>query len=257
MPIITLTTDWGEKDHYLASVKGALLKQLQDITIVDISHEIAPFNIKEAAFILKNSFRYFPEGTIHIIGVNTVESDENPHVALKIEEQYFIGSDNGIYSLIFNEAPDKIVELDIIQDSDYYTFSTRDRFIKAALHLASGKPMEDLGPVRRKIMEQMLFQPVVEKDVIKGMVIYIDNYENVITNITKDLFEKEKKNRKFKIVFRGEEINKISTSYSDVSVGEMLTLFGSNDHLEVAINQGNASGLLGLYIDDPVRVEFF
>lgn len=257
MPVITLTTDWGTKDHYLASVKGSILKQIPDARIIDISHQVDPFNLKEAAYIIKNSYTFFPEKSIHIIGINTEESDENPHVALMKDNHYFIGSDNGIYSLIFNSAPDQIVELDIIQDSDYYTFSTRDRFVKAAAMISSGKKLEELGPSRDKISEQMLFRPVVGADSIKGIVIYIDNYENVITNITKDLFEKVRKGRKFRIVFRGEEIKTVKASYSEVNVSDVLALFASNGHLQIALNKANASSLLGLYMDDPVRIEFF
>ena len=167
------------------------------------------------------------------------------------DNHYFIGSDNGIYSLIFDSAPDQIVELDIIQDSDYYTFSSRDRFVKAAALISSGKKLEEMGPAR------ILFRPVISADAIKGIVIYIDNYENVITNITKDLFEKTRKGRKFRIVLRGEEIKTIKSSYSEVNVTDMVALFASSGHLQIALNKANASSLLGLYMDDPVRIEFF
>jgi S-adenosylmethionine hydrolase len=256
MGIITLTSDWGLKDHYAGSVRGTILKQLADAKIVDISHDITPFNIKEAAFIVKNAYPSFPEGTVHIIGVNTEESDVNPHVAVSIHGQYFIGSDNGIFALIFDEEPDQVIELNIPQDSDLFTFSTRDRFVKAAVHLASGNKINELGEQRGKLTEKILFKPVVDKEVIKGMVIYVDNYENVITNITRDLFLKSRNGRKFRIVFRGGEINRISDSYSEVPVGEILALFGTTGHLEIAMNNGTASSLLGLELDDPVRIEF-
>ncbi len=256
MGIITLTSDWGLKDHYAGSVRGTIMKQWPEATIIDISHDIPPFNIKEAAFIVKNAYPSFPEGTVHIIGINTEESDIYPHVAVFIHGQYFIGSDNGIFALIFDEEPDKIIELNIVQDTDLFTFSTRDRFVKAAVHLISGKKLAELGTKRKNLTEKILFKPVIEKDVIKGMVIYVDNYENVITNITRDLFEKSRKGRKFRILIRGGEINKISDSYSEVPVGEILALFGTTGHLEIAMNNGTASSLLGLDLDDPVRIEF-
>ncbi len=256
MPIITLTSDWGAKDHYIGAVKGTIISQMPEATIIDISHDIAPFNIKEAAFIVRNSYKYFPEGTVHIIGVNTEESDKHSHIALKINGQYFVGCDNGLFTLIFDTSPDIIVELNIVHDSDYFTFSSRDRFVKVAVHLAMGKNIEELGTIRDSLTEMLLFRPVIEQDVIKGMVIYIDNYENVITNITRPLFEKVRNGRSFKIVFRGEELKRIFESYSEVPEGEVVALFGSNDHLEIVINNGNASGLLGLNIDDPVRMEF-
>ncbi|MBE9480821.1 MAG: SAM-dependent chlorinase/fluorinase [Bacteroidetes bacterium] len=256
MPIITLTSDWGHSDHYIGAVKGSILSLLPDVKIIDISHQVAPFNIEQAAFILKNCYKNFPKGTIHIIGVNTEESDKNPHTVVFINDHYFIGTDNGIFSMIFDKPPKKIIELNIMQDSDYFTFSTRDRFVKAAIHLAEGKKIEDLGVERKKVNEKILFKPAVEKNIIKGIIIYIDSFENVITNITEQLFKKIGKGRKFSVLFRGESINKIYKSYNDVPVGEIVAIFGSNGHLEIAINQGNASGLLGLGINDTVMIEF-
>ncbi len=128
--------------------------------------------------------------------------------------------------------------------------------MKSAVHLASGKPIEQLGEPVTQWKEQLHFLPVVSGNVIRGVVIYINHYENVVTNITKELVEKAGKGRKFVIEFRGELINGINNSYQEVPIGEIVALFGSTGHLEIAINQGNAASLLGLDINDPVRVEF-
>lgn len=256
MPIVTLTSDWGAKDHYLASVKGMILKKIPDARIIDISHLVPPHDLTQAAFILKNCYRDFPPGTIHIIGVSTEESEVNPHTAVMAEGQYFIGADNGMFTLIFDDQPEKIVEVNLMQDSEFFTFSSRDRFVKAAAMLAEGKDITELGPARDGLNQKSMFAPVVENNVIKGIVIYVDNYENVITNITRSKFREVGRNKKFKISFRGEEVHEIKDSYSDVPVGEILALFGSNGHLEIAMNNGTASSLLGLNPDDPVRVEF-
>jgi len=149
-----------------------------------------------------------------------------------------------------------MVELDIPQETGYFTFTTRDRFVKAAVHLAKGKKIEELGPERKKWFSQLLFKPVVSADTIRGIVIYVDNYENVITNITEDIFKQAGKGRKFIIEFRGHEITEIKKSYLDENPGEKLALFGSTGHLEIAMNQGNASSLLGLYLEDPVSIRF-
>lgn len=256
MPIITLTSDWGTKDHYLASVKGAILKQVPESRIIDISHHIPPHNLTQAAFIIKNCYRDFPEGTVHIIGLSTEESEQSPHTLVYAHGQYFIGADNGIFSLIFDEAPEKIIEITLIQDSEFFTFSSRDRFVKTAAHIIKGDELSKLGHERETLNEKFLFAPVVEQNVVKGMVIYVDNYRNVITNISRQKFKEVGKNRKFTITFRGEEIHNICDSYSDVPVGEILALFGCNGHLEIAMNNGKAGSLLGLKPDDPVRVEF-
>ncbi len=257
MPIVTLTTDWGLKDHYLASVKGAFLRSVPNLIIVDISHQIPPFDLNQASFILKSAYKNFPEGSIHIVGVNTEASIETPHVLIKYKGHYFIGADNGIFALIFDEKPEMIVEIDIIQTSNRFSFSTKDVFVQAAMHLIEGNDIALLGDKRESLTNKLSFKPVVENNLIKGKVIYIDGYQNVISNITEKLFNEVVKGKKFKILLRAGnyEISKISKSYMDVNEGELLALFDSEDHLEIAINKGKASSLLGLNIDDVIRIE--
>ncbi len=257
MAIITLTTDWGLKDHYTGAVKGAILSLLPDVTIIDITHEIPTFDIEPASFVIKNCYNNFPKGTIHIIGINTEASLETPHIAVLYDGHYFIGADNGFFSLIFKKKPEKIIELTITQDSDYFTFSTRDVFVKAACLIIKGSKLEDLGIEKNSLNEQFHLNPVIEANAIKGNVIYIDSYENVITNITEELFHEVCKGRTFSISFRsGYEINSFSHAYKDVDPGEKLALFGSSGHMEIAINLGNASSLLGLKMKDSVRIDF-
>lgn len=256
MPIITLTSDWGLKDHYLGAVKGAILSRLPEALIIDITHTIPSFNSEQAAFILRNAYPNYPKGTVHILAINTEESEKFPHTAIRYNGHYFIGTDNGIFSLLCDKPPDKVVEIQVPQDTDYFTFSTRDRFVKVAVHLAKGGKIEELGKVKNKILEKILLKPVIDKDVIRGHVMYIDSYENVIINITEPVFSENRKGRKFSIFFRSYEIKKISRSYQDVPPGEILALFDSNRYLEIAINQGNAAGLLGLDYKDMIRIEF-
>ncbi len=262
MAIITLTTDWGSKDHYLAGVKGSLLKAVPNANIIDISHEIPAFDIYQASFVVKNCYRNFPANTIHIIGVNSESSIDTPHIVLRYDNQFFIGSDNGIFSLIFDEIPSKIIEIDIIQDTDKFTFSTKDVFVKVAQHIAAGKPIDDLGFPKDSLNKLMSFEPVIEngedETTIIGKVIYLDRYENAIVNIKRDLFESTGKGRPFSISFNSflNTITEINKSYGDVAISDMLALFDSNDFLEIAINQGNAGSLLGLKLDTKVRISF-
>jgi len=256
MPIITLTSDWGLKDHYMASVKGAIIKKLPDAQIIDISHNIPPFDTEQAAFVIRNAYPDFPEGTIHIIGINTEESDKFPHTVIEMNKQFFIGTDNGIFSLIFDKTPDRMLDMTITQDSDFFTFSTRDRFVKAAVHIAMNKPLSELGDPKSKLNDKILLQPVTDPNTIKGHVVYIDSYQNIITNISEPLFKEIGKGRQFNIFFRTYEINKINKSYTDVPPGEIVALFDSNRYLEIAMNQGNAAGLLGLGYKDMIRIEF-
>ncbi len=256
MPVLTLTTDWGHKDHYIAAVKGSILSQIPDAVIVDISHEVPPFNTETASFVIRNCYRNFPKDSIHIIGVNTLADIESPHLVIKYEDQYFIGADNGIFSLIFDENPEEIYEIEVMQDSDYFTFSTRDVFVKVAGMIAQGVDLKEFGKKIDKINQKLAFHPVVEQNTIKGIVIHIDNYENAISNIHEKLFRDILKGKPFSISFRGYEIKKISKSYDDVPVGEILAIFGSGGFLEIAMNQGNAASLLGLHFKDTIRIEY-
>jgi S-adenosyl-L-methionine hydrolase (adenosine-forming) len=259
MAIITLTSDWGIRSHFASSVKGAILKNIPNALIVDITHSISPFNLMEASFTIKNAAVNFPAGTIHLIGINTEASLEHPHVAVLANGQYYIGADNGIFSLLFDNVKDiEAVEIEILQDSEYFTFSTRDVFVTAAKMIIEGKKLKEIGNPRLELTQRLPFNPVVYPDKIVGKVIYIDDYENVYINIDESTFKKVGKNRPFMLSFRtyDSEISRISKAYSDVIPGEKLALFGSTGYLEIAINQGKGSSLLGLSQNDSVTIEF-
>ncbi len=256
MPIITLTSDWGLKDHYLAVVKATIYSQLPDVNIVDISHIIPQYDIVQASFILKNAYSYFPKGSIHIIGINTVASIETPHVGIYADGHYFIGADNGIFSLIFDKKPEKIIELEITQDTDYFTFSTKDVFAKAACYIAKGGKLEDLGNVKDHLLVRNSLNPIINKNSISGNIVYVDVYENVITNISEADFKKVQKGRAFQIEVRKNIITKLSKSYHDVPEGELLALFGSNGTLQIALNTNKAKSLLGFNYGDVITITF-
>jgi len=257
MAIITLTTDLGDKDIYQAALKGSILKLLPTASIVDITHNVAAFNVQQAAFILKNSFHYFPDGTVHLIGIDTVYTKDTKYLAVYYKNHYFVGADNGIFSLMFDADPDAIVEINIMQDLKFLHFPLADIFVKTACHLADGGKLQDIGLEVTGIEKKMNLQPVIEKNMIKGVVIYIDSFQNVITNITKEFFNQVQQGRHFTLSFkRNETISHLSWYYNEVPEGEKLCLFGISDHLEIAINKGNASGLLGLSLGDTVIIDF-
>ncbi len=257
MAIITLTTDLGTKDFYQAALKGSILTLFPTVNIIDITNEVPSFNISYAAYILKNAYTYFPKGTVHLIGIDSVFSENTRYLGIKHKDHFFVGADNGIFSLLFEESPNDLVELNILQDLKYLHFPLVDIFVKAAVHLAKGGSLQEIGIPTDKIEQRGTIQPVIEKDMIKGSVIYIDTFSNVITNITKDLFTKIQKNRDFTLFFRkSETITQLSWHYNEVAEGEKLCLFGMSNHLEIAINKGKASGLLGLHVNDIVRIEF-
>ena len=275
MPIITLTTDFGEKDHFAGAIKGTIYTELNDVRIVDISHSVSPFNISEAAYIIQNAYSCFPKGTIHIIGIDSELNKGNKHIAVKLDDHFFVCANNGIMSMICAEiAPDKIVEINI-HDKIETTFPVLDVFAKVACHIARGgtlevigKPISTIKPIRNLI-------PFVneEKDQIIGNVIYIDNYGNVITNIKRKFFESIQKGREFEILARGYKFKKIHHKYSDIvnfeipeerrhDEGRDMVFFNSSEYLEIAIYRsnsatvGSASTLLGMKMMDTVTVKF-
>ena len=275
MSIITLTTDFGIKDHFIANIKGAILTEIPEVNIIDISHQISPFNILEAAYIVQNSYRSFPLGTIHIIGVDSELNPENKHLVVKFEGQYFICADNGIMSMAcLNIEPEKIVEINI-HDKLISNFSVLDVFVKVACHISRGGKLEVIGKGISKIKSVKNLTPFINesKNQIIGNVIYIDNYGNVITNITKSFFREVSKSREFEISVRNYKFKKIHSKYSDIvnfsideskrnNDGQALAIFNSSLNLEIAIyksnpvNFGTAASLMGLNILDTVTVNF-
>ncbi|MBT3570965.1 MAG: SAM-dependent chlorinase/fluorinase [Flavobacteriales bacterium] len=260
MAIITLTTDLGTKDSYLASVKGSIYSQLEDAKIVDISNDIELFNIQQATFVLRNCFKSFPKGTVHIISVDDEISINNEHLAIYANGHFFVGADNGFFSLLFDEfKPEKIVRLNISLEEDCMTFAAKYIFVPAACHLARGGTMEIIGTeIPDFEVQKMELKAVIKADMIRGVVVYVDNYGNATTNIRKAEFERIQKGRSFEILFgrEDEKITEISSKYKDVSVPEKLALFGENNLLQIAINKGSAKTLLGLKIHELVRVDF-
>ncbi len=275
MAIITLTTDFGYKDHFVGAIKGTIHSELEDAKIVDISHAINPFNIQECAYILKNSYKSFPKGTIHIVGVDSEQTPENQHIIVLIDGHYFIIANNGVMCLITAEIqPEKIVIIDM-PNATQGSFPLMDIFVKAACHIARGGTLEVVGKPFSNLKELKEFAPRVTDNgkTIVGSVIYIDNYGNVVTNIQKSLFEAYRNGRNFELSARNKKITKIHHKYSDIinfdleksqrkGPGDLVALFNSSDYVELAIYKsdlntvGGASSLLGLDYRDTIMINF-
>lgn len=257
MAIITLTSDWGLSDYYVPAVKGAIFSVLPDVNVVDITHNIEPFDVRSAAFIVKNCYKNFPKGTIHILAIDTEESISNPHVVVKANDHYFVGTDNSIFSLIIDQDPYEAVIIDVTQDSDFFTFSTRDRFVKVAIMLYNNVSLSEIG-TPYTLKERIEFKPTYDSKSIHGLVNYIDSYENLVTNINKPLFEKIRNGRNFTIKLCSGiyKINTIRKSYQEVPEPDILALFGTHGFLEIALNHGKAASLLGIERDSSVDIYF-
>lgn len=258
MAIVTLTSDWGSGGYYAASVKAALLSQVPDVTIVDISHDIPPLDIRHAAFVLKNSYPQFPKGSIHIIAVNEIESNTNPHVLVQADGHYFIGTDSGIFSLFLNVKPEKIISLQIYHDSPFFTFPAKDRFVKAAVHILKGEPIAALGDKLEGIVKKSILQPSISDNIIRAHVMYIDSYKNIILDVDYDLFQRTVGKKPFKISFRRsiQSFEKLNKAYDEVTEGDICALFSESGFLEIAIHHGTAASILGLHVGDQVTIEY-
>lgn len=254
MQLVTLTTDFGLKDYYVAMLKGAMLQRNPALKIIDITHKVKPYDIVQGAFVLKNSFDSFPAGTLHIITVNN-SPEQFAFIAFSHQGHYFIGPDNGIFSLIFGELPAQIFRLDHDAASP---FPLKKVLADAVEHLSAGKPIFEIGLPAGEVERRIALQPVISTSQIRGSVIYIDHYDNAVVNVPKGLFEKVRNERNFALFFkRHDPITRISRHYSDVPVGETLSLFNAANYLEIAINMGKASSMLGLNLDDMVQIDFY
>lgn len=254
MQIVTLTTDFGNKDYYTAMLKGTMLRQNVALNLVDITHQIPKYDLVRAAFVLKNAWRSFPEKTIHIITVNDLPQGSQQFLAAYYKNHYFVGPNNGIFSLLFEETPAEVYELPFEGKS---SFPLVEIMAQAVGYLAEGKDFTQIGRPVQEMMQRLTLHPVVSPSQLRGSVIYIDDYENVVVNIHRELFEQVRNGRDFKLYFkRNNPLTKVCEFYFDVPVGEPFCRFNTTNYLEIAVNMGKASSLFNLKLDDTIQIDF-
>lgn len=254
MTLVTLTTDLGEQDYYAGALKGAILREHPGVQLVDITHAIPSHDIVRGAFVLRNAFPHFPEGTIHLLHVHNFYAPDRQLLALRYQNHFFLGPDNGIFSLVFDRQPDQAFVLD---DRDAGPLSYQQTCARVISQLAKGAQLEELGQPIPAIAERIHLRPVVSASQIRGTVTHVDKFENVIVNVDRALFEQVRKERDFALYFkRHEPITTLSRQYCDVPMGEVLCLFNSAGYLEISIYMGKAASMLGLEVDDAVRIDF-
>ena len=271
MSIITLTTDFGIKDFHVSKIKGLLNIELDQPKIIDISHEVSPFNLIEGAYVIKNAYKNFPRGSIHIVDIDSEQTPDQSHLVIEMDEHFFICADNGIISLISSTIkPSKIFRINLGLQHNIAINS----FVKVAAHLHRGGQLNVIGIEISDIKELKELKPIVKSNnELSCNVIYIDNYGNVITNINKDFFEKFQSNRSFVINARNIEFKQIYSTYSESinfnkekkfreEDGKKIALFNSSGFLELSIyksnpkTSGGASSLFGLSYGDVISIVF-
>lgn len=275
MKIITLTTDFGLRDYSVGAVKGAIYTKCPDAHIVDISHLVSPFDIFQTAYILKNAYKHFPKGSIHIIGVDAERNPEKRHLLMLLNGHYFIGADNGIFNLLAEEN-EPIQLFEVATDIPITLFPTLNVFPSVVEKVYKGLSPEQIGVPTDKYLRATHFNPEVSSDgaFIYGVIIYIDHYGNAVSNISRSLFERIQQNRKFEVIFKMFSFRKIYNQYSDIinfncppesratPDGEGMLLFNDLNYLQFSIYKsdrrsvGGASSLFGIDYYDRVSVHF-
>ncbi len=247
MALITLTSDFGTQDFLAGAIKGMLLQHDPQCQLIDITHDIHPFNYPQAAYICRNAFQHFPAGSYHLVLVNLFEKKPDQLLLAYHQQQYILCADTGLLTMILEEKPEMLIGLPVSAANARTTLQCVGIFSKAIQDVEAGRPLAQIGRPDPDFIEKIPFRPLVKDEYIEGQIIYIDNFENVVVNISRDQFEQHRRGRAFSIVFkRNEVIDRIAETYADVPEGEKLALFNSAGYLEIAINKGNAAGLFGL-----------
>lgn len=249
-PVIALLSDFGTRDHYVGTMKGVILGICPDATLVDISHDIAPHDVLEGALELAAAYKYFPSGTIFVAVVDPGVGSQRKGIAADTGEYRFVCPDNGLLTAVVREAaPKKVVELTerrYGRPTVSRTFEGRDRFAPAAAWLAKGIQLPALGRPAPDLYRLDIPQPVLEDEAIRGAVLRVDRFGNLITNVDRKAFEKFARDTRVQIVASGATVGRLVATYADIQSGEVCALFGSTDHLELAANAGSAASQLSL-----------
>lgn len=254
--MITFMSDSGELDHYVAAVKARVYTLNPEVNIVDISHHIKAFDIAHGAFVLKAAFPYFPAGTVHIVAVNTQHRKRMKYIVAELEGHFFLAPDNGIIALLSEEKPTRLFQLPDTEVDGGSTFPELEILASAAANLSSGMAIEELGTPLDAVTEVIGRQVKITENRVVGNIAHVDHFGNLITNISKDLFEATRAERDFEVSFGREKADRIHNSYFDLEEGDCVLFFNSMNYLEIAINKGRAAQLLGLRYDSPVIITF-
>ncbi|MFB3897375.1 MAG: S-adenosyl-l-methionine hydroxide adenosyltransferase family protein [bacterium] len=257
--IITLTTDFGTSDTYLAQMKGVILSINPKAMIIDITHSISPQNIREAAFIFSTAYRYFPKGTIHVVVIDPGVGSERKALLVQTDNYYFLAPDNGVLSYVIqNEHTKHLIQL---ENRKYFlpsvssTFHGRDIFAPAAAHLSLGIPATKFGPAAEKLIKFPIPEPGIIDTQIYGHILHIDHFGNIITDISKAFWNQTIGKKKFSIVIGKKKINRIVETFAEGNPGDIIAYFGSTEFLEIAIVNGNAVATLNIAMDEPIIIK--
>lgn len=254
MRIITLLTDWRKDDYYKAVLKATIYSQVSDVQFVDISHQVDLFHIPKASFLLSSAVHQFPKGSIHLFGIQSVGSDTPRVIVGKINDQYIIANDNGIFEAL-NLPFDQLRAINVPVSN----FPMVENFAPIAIDLIQGKPLVEIGDEIEKAMAFKMLEATVEEDRIICPVTYIDSYGNLMLNLQKSFFEKHRKERRFDILINSfkYKTSKIHQHYNEVPKSEIFSIFNSAGWLEIGMRMANISQVLNLSEKSNIIIKFY
>ena len=254
MAIVTFLSDFGIKDHYVAAVKAKILSINPSIQVVDISHQVPLGDLAYGSFLLRSVYKDFPQGTVHLIAVDDPQNVPSEMIAVKAENHYFVGADNGLIGLVTDSQNYIVSKLPLPGMPS--SFPCKDILAPAAARLASGNEVADVGNAKDQFKKMINRHLRATKAQIVGSVIHVDHYGNLITNIDRTTFDQISQDRPFNLNFGREKAQKIHDGYYSVEPGDSFVFFNSQNLLEIGIKQGKASSLLNLNYDSPVIINF-
>lgn len=260
MPVITLTTDFGSSDHFVGAMKGVILGIAPRASIVDITHEILPYDINEAAFVIAQAWRYFPKGTIHVLVIDPGVGSERRPILCEAGGQFFIAPDNGALSMIYEASPHRVRVISnpkMMSKEVSRTFHGRDVFAPAAAHLARGADPGKFGKIIHDYVRVFVLKPQqIGRHAWSGIVLKVDRFGNLITNLHIDDYG-DVRSRPFELRIGLERIRRLALTFSETAIGDVFAIVGSSGYIEVAANQASASQILGCGAGAGVELEIF
>ncbi|MEL6122800.1 MAG: SAM-dependent chlorinase/fluorinase [Bacteroidota bacterium] len=253
MTLVTLITDFGTSDYYVALLKGEILTRTGDCRFVDVTHDISPYDIMEGAFYLRSVYRHFPKGTIHVVGVHTFYAEQNELLVFEHEGHFFIGPNNGLFSLVHDQLDSKhMVAVPMANQVDLYLAASR-----IISRVSTQAPLDDIAHRVQRYEQKIALKPVINSHHIRATIIHVDRFGNVVANIDRATFQTICGERIYAIYFKSADpITRLSSSYSDVTVGDVCAFFNDVDLLEIGINMGNAHQLLNLNKNEMIQIDF-
>ncbi len=247
-PLITLLTDFGLRDAYVGIMKGVILNLNPHVRLVDLSHDLPSQDVMAGAFVLQSAWRYFPAGTVHLAVVDPGVGSHRRAVAAACREHFFVGPDNGLFSLVFAEQPPWTAVS--LENPQYFlpdvsaTFHGRDIFAPVAAHLSLGVPLTSLGPALADPVRLAFPSPEFREEMVEGQIIYCDYFGNLISNIPFQALQSWLRGRFASLRLNSHLIPHLGQTYHDAPLGTLVALGGSHGYLEIACRQGSAARIL-------------